>query len=199
MARYIKEIGERYVPSMKVEMVFRLDRFGRGGDHMSFIDEGFPALRVTTASENFANQHSATDTAANTSVPYTVRVARVNAAVAASLALAPAAPIVTWTYQSGRRKGQQIPILSRGVSGYDAVLRWEPSRAQDLAGYAIVIRSTTSPLWEREIWVGNVTEYTLPDVSIDNVVLGVKAVDKSGNESLVSAYVEPPYQGAAAQ
>jgi hypothetical protein len=121
-----------------------------------------------------------------------------NAAVAASLALAPGPPVVNWTFASGRRKGQRIPMLSRGDSGYDAALRWEPSSAPDLAGYAVVIRSTTSPNWEREIWVGNVTTYTIPDFSIDNVVLGVKAVDRDGNQSLVSAYLEPPYQAATA-
>jgi hypothetical protein len=199
LLRYYREIGERYVPSMRVEMVFRLDRFSRGGDHMSFVDEGFPAVRITTASENFERQHNAQDTMASASAPYTTRVARMNAAVAASLALAPAPPEVHFTFASGRRKGQRIPLLSRGSSGYDAVLRWEPSGAPDLAGYAVMVRATTSPVWEREIWVGNVTSFTLPDFSIDDVVLGVKAVDRDGNQSLVSAYQAPAYQGAAAQ
>ena len=76
-----------------------------------------------------------------------------------------------------------------------AALRWlAPAPEPDLAGYAIVMRSTTSAYWEREIYVGNVTEYTLPDVSIDEVVFGVTAVDRDGNESLVSAYVQAPRQ-----
>jgi len=71
-------------------------------------------------------------------------------------------------------------------------LRWEmPKPERDLAGFAIVIRATTSPLWEHEIYVGNVTEYTIPDLSIDDVVIGVKAIDKDGNQSLVSAYDLP--------
>jgi Peptidase family M28 len=197
--RYTKEIAERYVPSMQVEMVFRLDRFGRGGDHMSFVDEGYPAVRITTASEDYSHQHNATDTFAYVSVPYATRVVRVNAAAAASLALAPAPPVVNWTFASGRRKGQSVPMLSRGDSGYDAELRWEPSSAPDLAGYSVVIRPTTSPVWEREVWVGNVTSYTVRDFSIDDVVLGVKAVDRDGNQSLVSSYIEAAYQGAAAQ
>jgi hypothetical protein len=197
--RYMKEIAERYVPSMRIEAVFRLDRFGRGGDHMSFVDEGYPAVRITTPSEDYSHQHSATDTFANASIPYVTRVTRMNAGVAASLALAPAPPVVNWTFSSGPRKGQRIPMLSRGDSGYDAVLRWERSAAPDLAGYSVVIRSTTSPFWEREIWAGDVTSYTLRDFSIDNVVLGVKAIDREGNQSLVSSYLEPPYQGAAAQ
>ncbi len=166
---------------------------------MSFVDEGYPAVRLTTPSENFSHQHSATDTFSNASVPYTTRVVRMNAAVAASLALAPAPPVVNWTFASGRRKGQRVPMLSRGNSGYDAVLRWERSTAPDLAGYAVVIRSTTSPIWEREVWVGDVTSYTMQDFSIDDVVLGVKVIDRDGNQSLVSSYLEPPYQSAAAQ
>jgi hypothetical protein len=90
-------------------------------------------------------------------------------------------------------------MLTRGESGYDAVLEWEPSTAADLAGYAVVMRSTTSASWEKEIWVGKVTRYRIPDLSIDDIVLGVRAVDKDGNASLVSAYVEPPYRGTAAQ
>ena len=95
LARYTKEIAERYLPSMTVDLVFRRDRFGRGGDHTSFVREGFAAVRLTTPSENYANQHSATDTFANASVPYTTRVARMNGAVLASLALAPKPPLVS--------------------------------------------------------------------------------------------------------
>jgi Predicted aminopeptidases len=89
VARYAKQIGEAYVPSLKVDLILRPDRFARGGDHTPFHAEGFGAVRFTTPNENFANQHSATDTFANTSVPFTRRVAQVNAAAAASLALAP--------------------------------------------------------------------------------------------------------------
>jgi hypothetical protein len=84
-----------------------------------------------------------------------------------------------------------VPLLTRGKSGYDAVLHWLPNTEPDLAGYSVLMRSTTSPLWEREVWVGNVTSYTMPDVSIDDVVIGVKSVDKDGNASLVSPYMEP--------
>jgi hypothetical protein len=195
LGRYMKQIAERFVPSMQVEMVFRQDRFLRGGDHTPFLNQGFAAVRLTTASENYQNQHTITDTLANTSVPYTTRVARMNAAVLASLALAPAPPVLNWTYSSGPNKGGRVPLLSRGKSGYDAVLRWLPNTEPDLAGYAVVMRSTTAPFWERETWVGNVTTYTLPDVSIDDVVIGVKAVDIEGNQSVVSPYMEPVSPG----
>jgi hypothetical protein len=192
LARYMRDIGERYVPSMRVDDVFRHDRFSRGGDHTPFNQEGYAALRVTTPNENFANQHTPTDTFANTSAPYTTRVAKVNAAALASLALAPKAPMVTEEIQKGPRKGQLSPLISRGKSRYDARLRWTNKNPEpDLAGYAVVYRQTTSPYWEHEIFVGNVTEYELKDVSIDNLVFGIKAIDKEGNESLVSAYVAP--------
>lgn len=191
LGRYVKRIGERYVPSMQLEIVFRGDRFLRGGDHRPFADRGFAAVRLTTASENYANQHSPTDTFANTSVPYATRVAMINGAVAASLALAPAPPVLNWTWQSGPRKGGHVPMLTRGKSGYDAVLHWLPNEDADLAGYNVLIRSTTAPDWERTIWVGNVDTWTLPDVSIDDVVIGVQAVDKDGNASIVSPYLEP--------
>jgi hypothetical protein len=178
LARYIADTAPRYVPGFNVELVFRPDRFGRGGDHMPFANAGFAAVRFTTPAENFANQHSVTDTFANTSVPFTTRAARVNAAVAASLALAPAPPQVDWYSR---------PLISRGRSHYDAVLRWEPSRRA--AGYQVLIRAASNTNWERAIDVGAVTTYTLPNFSIDDTVLGVRAIDKDGNPSLISAYV----------
>jgi len=185
LARYVKRIGELYVPSMRVEMIFRHDRFGRGGDHTPFNHEGYAAVRLTTPNENFAHQHSATDTFANASPSYTALVTRINAAVAASLALAPKPPVVT------TERG--MPLIGRGRSGYAAHLRWRnESPEPDLAGYVVVMRATTAPDWEREIFVGLMNEYVLEGVSIDAVTFGVKAVDREGHESLVSAYVIPP-------
>ena len=191
LARYTKLMAERYVPSMQVQMVFRGDRFLRGGDHTPFVNQGFAAVRLTSASEKYENQHTTTDTFANTSVPYATRAARMNAAVLASMALAPSPPMLNWTWGSGPNKGGHVPLLTRGKSGYDAVLHWLPNTEADLAGYAVTVRSTTSPVWEREVWVGNVTTYTMADVSIDDIVIGVKAVDKDGNQSVVSCYTEP--------
>ena len=110
LARYVKEIGERYVPSMKVNLVFRADRFARGGDHTPFDRAGFPAVRFTTTAEYYANQHSATDTFANASPKYTASVAKLNAAVAASLALAPPAPDISTKNQiHHQRPGNRWP------------------------------------------------------------------------------------------
>lgn len=174
---------------MKVDLIFRADRFGRGGDHTPFNQQGYGAVRLTTTAENYANQHTATDTFANTSVPYATRVAKINLAAIATLASAPKAPVV----DNVTKAGVIAPMIARGKSRYDAVLRWKnESPEADLAGYIVVQRSTTAPDWEREIFVGKVNEFTLPNTSIDDVVFGVKAVDSDGHESLVSAYYMRP-------
>jgi len=202
LSRYAKEAGERYLPGMKINTIFVGDRLGRGGDHTPFQWEGFAAVRVSTPNEIYANQHHATDTLANMSVPYTTKVAKVNLAVAASLAYAPKPPVVmpepranpnpnAAANPAGRRPG---PMITRG-GGYDAVLRWRTAGSDaDIKGYAIVIRATTSPYWEQEIYVGKVNTYTLKDVSIDDLKFGVKAIGVNGSESLVTAYVYPPRQ-----
>jgi len=195
LARYVKDVGERYLPSIKIDLVFRADRIGRGGDHTPFNQEGYPAVRVTTPNENYANQHSVTDTFENTSVSYASRVIQANAAALASLALAPKAPVTNELITSGARKGQLTPMLSRGKTRYDAALRWKNENPEpDLLGYVIVMRKSTAPYWEKEVFVGKVTEYTFKDVSIDDMIFGVKAVDRDGNESLVTPYLPGPRQ-----
>ncbi|MBI3210585.1 MAG: M20/M25/M40 family metallo-hydrolase [Candidatus Solibacter usitatus] len=176
LARYIHDAGRRYFPKFETQLVFRADRVGRGGDHTPFANEGFAAVRFTSAVENLAQQHSEADTVANASPQYTADVTRLKAAVAASLASAPKAPVTA--------RG-----LSRGRSGYGATLRWKDEEtAPDLAGYAVVYRSTLSPSWQHEVFAGKKTELTLPNVDIDNLVFGVKAIDADGNESLVSSF-----------
>jgi len=195
LARYVKDIAERYLPSLNIDLVFRADRLGRGCDHTPFNQEGYPAVRVTTPNENYANQHTVTDTFANTSVSYASRVIQTNAAALASLALAPKAPVTNELITSGARKGQLTPMISRGKTRYDAALKWKNENPEpDLLGYAVVMRKSTAPYWEKEIFVGKVTEYTLKDVSIDDVIFGVKAIDRDGNESLVAPYVPGPRQ-----
>jgi hypothetical protein len=193
IARFIHATAARYCPDLAAEMIFRYDRFGRGGDHTPFNQEGYAAVRFTTPDENFAQQHSSLDTFANASPAYATRVVRLNAAAAALMALAPAPPVTS--YAAGTPAGNLVlpnrPGLSRGA-GYDAVLRWsEPEEGTDLAGFVVVARSTTAADWEREIWAGNVHQFTLKDTPIDQIVLGVKAVDLRGHESPVSAYVNP--------
>ena len=193
VARYARRFGELYLPAMKVNTVYVQDRLGRGGDHTPFQWEGYAAVRFSTPNEFFAHEHSDTDLPNFVSVPYTARVARINAAAAATLAMAPRAPVVTAEAKTGALKGRQVPQLSRGKSRYDAQLKWKyPGSETNLRGYAVVMRSTTATDWEQEIFVGNVNEYVFKDVSVDDVRFGVKAVDNNGNESLISAYVFPP-------
>ena len=168
-------------------MIFHGDRFNRAGDHLSFFTQGYAAVRLTTPRENYENQHSATNTFANTSVPYAARVAKMNAAVLASLALAPAPPVVKWTFLSGDRKGDRLPLLSRGKSGYER-MRWQPgslNRYHRLCGHSSAppqrpIGSARSGLATRPAMCSAASP-------IDDVVIGVKAVDHDGNQSMVSA------------
>jgi hypothetical protein len=193
LARYIRECAQRYVPSFRAEAVFREDRFARSGDHSSFAANGFAAVRFTSAVENLGIQHTANDTYDQSSPAYATAVARVNGAALASLALAPPAPETQREILSGSAKGRKVPNLARGMSRYDAILRWKGSTARDLAGYAVVIRSTTAPFWEQQVFVGKVNEYTMSGLPIDDIVIGVKAIDAEGHESLVAPYNAAPY------
>jgi len=202
LARYVHAIGERYLPFMRVNVMYMQDRLGRGGDHSPFQQEGFAAVRLSTPNEILANEHHEGDTLENMSVPYTTRVARVNAAAAASLALAPRTPDIITQARSNPGDApaapaappRRLPMITRG-DGYDAVLRWRAPET-NVKGYAIVMRATTAPFWEREIFVGKVNEYTLKGLSIDEVRFGVKAIGEDGTESLVAPYAYPPRQKA---
>jgi hypothetical protein len=182
IARAVRRQAALYVPGHEVRLVARQDRFGRGGDHLAFNAHGFPGVRFTESKEDYGRQHTTEDTFEGVSAAYLARNARVNASALAALAMAPAAPAVV--DEQGR------PRLGRGASGYDAVLRWGASTGA--AGYRLFWREAWTPDWQHERDVGNVTEATLPGVSIDDHVFGVAALGPGGEESLVSAYVNPP-------
>ena len=182
VARFVRRQAARYVPSHRVRLVARHDRFGRGGDHTAFNQHGFPGVRFTESNENYSRQHAVADTLEGVTPAYLARNARVNACALASLALAPPAP--------GVADAQGRPMLGRGASGYDASLKWTASGGA--AGYRVFWREAWTPDWQYERNVGNVTELALRDVSIDDFIFGVAAYDALGHESLVSAYVNPP-------
>jgi hypothetical protein len=202
LARYIRWAGARYLPGLNVNVQYAQDRLGRGGDQTPFQQQGFSAVRLSTPNEILANQHHDTDTLENMSVPYTTRVAKLNAAAAAALALAPRTPDI-WTTLAAPPNAtgvsaatplapRRLPMISRG-KGYDAVLRWHAAGPDaNLKGYAVVTKATTAPFWEQEIFVGKVTQFTLEGVSIDDTKFGVKAIGYDGTESLVAAYAYPP-------
>lgn len=181
LARFIKETAESYVRQMKVMLVYRRDRYGRGGDHIPFIERGFPGVRFTEVNEDYRHQHQNVriengvqygDLPEFVDFVYVANVARVNAASLAALALAPSRP-----------KG--VGILTARLSN-DTDLKWDANTEPDLAGYEIVWRDTTSPVWTNSQAVGNVTTFTMKGMSKDNYFFGVRAVDKDGNRSPVT-------------
>jgi hypothetical protein len=185
LARSVKAAAEAYVPNMHVRLVYRRDRYLRGGDHSSFLDAGYPAVRFTEPAENFAHQHQdprTEDGVTYGDLPeyvdfgYVADVARVNAASLANLALAPATP-------SGVE-------LEASKLENDTRLSWTANPEPDIAGYRIVWRETTSAYWEYAMPVGNVTSHTVKGVSKDNVIFGVEAVDTEGHRS-PAAYPKP--------
>jgi len=181
LARFIKETGDSFVPQFKVMLVYRRDRYGRGGDHIPFLERGYPAVRFTEVNEEFRHQHQNVrvengvqfgDLPEFVDFAYIANVARVNAASLAALAWAPSRP-----------KG--VTILSARLSN-DTDLRWDANKEPDLAGYEIVWRDTTSPVWTNSKAVGNVTSFTMKGMSKDNYFFGVRSIDKDGNRGPVT-------------
>jgi hypothetical protein len=184
LARHVKEVGERYVPKFKVSVIQRRDRYLRGGDHMPFLERGYAALRFTEPNEDFNHQHQNVrvengvkigDLIEYDDFDYIAKVARVNTAALATLALAPAAP-------------QQVKMLTAKLEN-DSTLAWQANAEPDLAGYRIVWRDTTAATWQGAQFVGNVTQATVK-LSKDNYFFGVQAIDKDGNAS-VASYPSP--------
>jgi hypothetical protein len=180
LARYVHRLAALYVPSHRVRLLSRADRFGRSSDHSAFNDHGYPSLAFRESNEDFSRQHAATDTVDGVDAAYLARNARVNAAGVAALALAPAAPSVS--NPAGR------PMIGRQPSGYDARLAW--NRSEGAVAYRIYWREAWTADWEQSRLVGDVTEVTVPGLSIDDHVFGVAAVGPDGHESLISAFVE---------
>ena len=181
LARYVARVAGRYVPGHHIRLLAREDRFSRGSDHSSFAHRGIPAVVFREATENFERQHAAADTVDGVDAAYLAQNARVNAAVAASLALAPPAPRVT------SERGQ--PTIGRQPSGYDANLRW--TAAPGATTYRVYSRNAWASDWQQSEVVGNATGFVLSNRSIDDFVFGVSAVGANGHESLISAYVAP--------
>jgi hypothetical protein len=178
LARYVDRVADQYVNDLDVQMIYRLDRFGRGGDQTPFFLAGYPAVRITETFEDYTRQHQNVrvengirygDTPDMVDYPYVAKMTSLNAAALASLAWAPAAP--------------DSVTVAGGVSP-NTVLRWKAVDAPDLAGYRVYWRLPTEATWTRSRWVGNVTEATLENVIIDNYFFGVVAVDREGHESI---------------
>ena len=178
LARYIADIGRTYDAGVKPVLVFRLDRYLRGGDHYSFNQEGFTAVRFTEFREDFHHQHQNVRTENGieygdllkfVDFDYISHVARLNAATLASLASAPAPPA-------------NVHVLAKDLEN-DSTLTWASSPGGLASGYEILWRATSSPEWEHVEKTGNVTRTTLK-LSKDNVIFAVRAVDAQGHRSL---------------
>ena len=185
LARFVKAVGERYVAGIKVDVHWRRDRYLRGGDHFSFLEQGYPAVRFTEPNENWNHQHQNVrvengiqygDLPEFVDFPFVAQVARVNGAALAALALAPSTP-----------RGVEMEVRPYEV---ETNIRWKANPEPDVAGYRVVWRSTTAADWEHSRDVGNVTHATLPDVLKDDYQMGVEACNKGGLCS-VAAYPKP--------
>jgi hypothetical protein len=178
LGRYIKEVAERYVDQLDVKMIYRRDRFLRGGDHVPFLQQGFTAVRFTEMNENFNRQHQNVrkengvdygDTPDFADYTYIQKVARMNLSVLANLALAPAEP-------------ENVGVSTKTLTN-TTTLKWQaPKAGKRPAGYYILMRETISPYWEKKFYV-TCTEATL-DYSKDNYLFAVESVDAEGHESL---------------
>lgn len=190
IARYMARLAEHYLTHFHVQMIYRTDRYGRGGDQVAFLALGYPAVRLTEPHENYHRQHQDVrvehgihygDVLSGVDIPYLAQVTRLNLITMAAMAHAPAPP-----------RGVEV----KGSVQPDTTLTWKPSPGA--AGYRVWWRETTAPQWQHQRWVGDVTTATLKDIVIDNYFFGVSAVSRDGYASPVEfpgfagSFVSPP-------
>ena len=177
LARYTHKMTKTYMPEMNPMMIYRLDRFGRGGHHRPFNDLGFAGIRIMEAHENYTQQHQDIrvengikygDTFEHVNFGYAKKLTAVNAITMAGLAIAPAAP-------------KNVGI--GGIVQASVKLQWD--KVDGAKGYKIYWRDTTSPTWDNSRYVGDVSRFLLDGIVIDNFFFGVAAVGKDGHESVV--------------
>ena len=179
LARYIYKTVNKYMPEMNPLMIYRLDRFGRGGHHRPFNDMGYAGVRIMEAHENYTRQHQDLrnekgidygDIIEGVNFKYTAKLTSVNAINLASLAWAPPA----------------VKSLSiGGVVEPSVKFRWESVNDTSIEGYIVYWRDTTSPKWQYSRYIGNVSEYKLEGIVIDNFLFGISTIGKNGVESPV--------------
>ncbi len=180
LARYVHRTTKLYMPEMNPTLIYRLDRFGRGGHHRPFNDAGFAGIRIMETHENYTRQHQDIrvedgiaygDVVEGVNADYAAKLTAVNILTLAGLAAAPPAP-------------DQVRI--GGAVRPSTTLQWDPVDDPDLAGYIVYWRDTTAPQWQHMRLVGpDVTSYTLEGIVIDNFLFGVASVGRDGNQSVV--------------
>ncbi|MBT8236504.1 MAG: M28 family metallopeptidase [Bacteroidia bacterium] len=177
LARYVHKTTKKYMPEMNPMLIYRLDRFGRGGHHRPFNDAGFAGIRIMEAHENYTQQHQDIreedgiaygDVLEHVNFDYAAKLTAVNAISLASLASAPPPP---------------TEVEIGGIVEPSAKFRWK--KAEGAVGYKIYWRDTTSPTWDNSKWVGDADAYTLDGIVIDNYFFGIASVGADGHESTV--------------
>ncbi|MCU7554488.1 M28 family metallopeptidase [Alteromonas sp. ASW11-19] len=182
LARYIDRIADEFIPNLDTMVIYRLDRYGRGGHHRPFNDLGYPGIRIMETNENYNRQHQDLrtengikygDTLDGVNFEYAAKLTSLNAATLASMAWAPNPP---------------VNVDIKGAVQPSTTLSWDALDSEQnpqLAGYKVYWRHTDAPQWEFSRYVGNVTEATLENIVIDNYFFGVASVSKDGYESPV--------------
>ncbi|MDW7692558.1 M28 family peptidase [Flammeovirgaceae bacterium SG7u.111] len=179
LARYVHKMTSKYMPEMNPTMIYRLDRFGRGGHHRPFNDTGFAGIRIMETNENYTRQHQDLreedgikygDVIEGVNFDYAAKLTAVNAINLAGLAWAPPAPA-------------EVEIA--GMVQPSTSLKWKAIEDENLVGYKIYWRETTAPQWQYSRFVGKISEFLLEGIVIDNYLFGVAAVGKDGTESQV--------------
>jgi len=180
VARYVDKLTDEYFTNLDAMMIYRLDRFGRGGHHRPFNDEGFPGVRIMETHENYNRQHQDIreedgikygDVIEKVDFDYAARLTGVNAVTLASMAWAPPGP-------------ENVQI--GGAVRPSTRLRWDAVEDDNLAGYKVYWRETTEAQWKYSRFVpAGTTDYTLENIVIDNYLFGVASVSKQGDESVV--------------
>jgi len=179
LARYIDKLTDKYMTNLDAIMIYRLDRFGRGGHHRPFNDAGFTGVRIMETHENYNRQHQDLreengvkygDVIEGVNFEYAAKLTAVNCLTLASLAAAPLAP---------------ENVMIAGAVQPSTRLKWDAVDDENCIGYKIYWRDTTSSQWQYSRFVGKTTDYTLQNIVIDNYLFGVVSVGVNGAESLV--------------
>ena len=179
LARRVDKLADDYMTNLDAIMIYRLDRFGRGGHHRPFNDEGFTGVRIMETHENYNRQHqdirvengiSYGDVIEGVNFKYVAKLTAVNCLTLASLAAAPLEP---------------KNVMIAGAVQPSTRLKWDKVDDKNIIGYKIYWRDTTSPQWQYSRFVGKITDYTLKNIVIDNYLFGVASVGENGAESLI--------------
>ena len=177
LARFVYKTTKMYMPEMNPILIYRLDRFGRGGHHIPFNDDGFAGIRIMEAHENYTQQHQDIrmengiaygDVLEHVNFNYAKKLTAVNAINLASIASAPPAP-------------EKVQI--GGIVQASVKLKW--NKSEGATGYKIYWRDTTSPTWDHSRYVGNINSFTLDGIVVDNSFFGIAAVGANGHESII--------------